>query len=135
MIFVLYLSLVGLAACVTVAIRGYSRGQSEDTQLGGILTLFFLVFLVGMEFYARRYVSTIDRDESGIHVETRSLVGKRRRGRVAGIGQEIRQNTAEYDNRHHRLRVEPSGKTYILDVSDDREIAGRIRRELKRRHS
>jgi hypothetical protein len=126
-----YLMIFAFVGFMAYLILGLVSSDTEQITLGAVLAPFFLMGAIGMEFYARRYVFALDHREKEIVVSTKSLLQTKVQGAVSSIGQEISEEVYSANNVHHRLVVKPSGKTLILDVTEDDTIAPKIRKILR----
>jgi hypothetical protein len=126
---------LGTAGFCLMALLAYRSADESNLWTGVILAACFALTLIGLEFFARRYVYAIEETEAGLRVAIRSALGLRWKGFATAIGEEIHQTgegmpSAGYDNRHHRVQVGQS--TMILDVTEDREIGKRLRKAIAR---
>jgi hypothetical protein len=124
--------LITLIAVLTIGfgafgILGVFRGDNEQRTLGLILSAVFLASSVALHAFAKRYVVELVLCGQRVHVITGSLFTRRVCGVLVAMGPVIVEEVADGSNAHHRITVDPGARTFILDVTEDQDIARRLR--------
>ncbi len=133
--FILWLFAALTILFTVMALYGLATGDDGNTAVGGILTPIMLIFTGGMEFYARRYATSIDGVDKAITVTTRSLTGVHIHHGSTDLGPLRNLMTLSFaesgvqstNTSHFTLKLQPANKNYIIDVTSDPELADRLR--------
>lgn len=137
--FLLWLFAAVTAGFALMAMYGFMTGHEGNLVVGSVLSPIGLVAALGMEFYARRYVTLIDYAAGKARVTTRSLTGAHVHEGAADIGP-LRKllgiaaageaAVSAVETQHFMLKLTPPGKTFIVDVTADPQIRDRIAHAL-----
>lgn len=137
--FLLWLFALVTAGFAVMALHGLVTGHEGNLIVGSVLAPIGLVAVLGMEFYALRYVTLIDYANGKARVTTRSLTGAHVHEGAADIGP-LRKllgitvageaAVSAVETQHFMLKLTPPGKTFIVDVTADPQIRRRIAHAL-----
>jgi len=137
--FLLWMFALVTAGFALMALHGFVTGHEGNMIVGAILAPIGLIAALGMEFYARRYVTLIDYADGKARVATRSLTGLHVNEGAADIGP-LRKLlgisiageavVSAVETQHFMLKLTPPGKSFIVDVTADPQIRERIAQAL-----